>query len=53
MVLPFVHQIVGVLWIFICDFSVNEVGLGNIVVGGFVSAKFRFDKQAVAGALSW
>lgn len=43
MVLPLVHKVVSVLWILIDELAVDEVGLRDVVIGGFVLAELRFD----------
>lgn len=51
MVLPLVHEVVGVLWILIDELAVDEVRLGDVVIGGLVLAELRLDEEAVAVAV--
>lgn len=51
MVLPLVHEVVGVLWILIDELAVDEVRLGDVVIGGLVLAKLRLDEKTVAVAV--
>lgn len=51
MVLPLVHELVGVLWILIDELAVDEVGLRDVVIGGLVLAELGLHKEAVAVAV--
>lgn len=50
-VFPLVHDLVGVLGVVGCDFAVDELPFGYVVVGGFVVAQFGLDQEPVAGAV--
>ena len=50
-VLPLVHDLVGVLGVVGRDFAVDEFPLGDVVVGGLVVAQLGLDQESVAGAV--
>ena len=51
MVLPLVHEVVGVLRILIDELAVDEFWFGDVVIGGLVLAELGLYEQAVAVAV--